>query len=375
MDNSEQDRSEQATPFKLMRARRKGSVARGLDLGFMVSLAAALGFFWVGGADMGHGIAEISHSALVTGPQLADSNDSTLAFASGLLGALLKPILTFAGIVFLASLLFEVLQTGVVFSSEPLKLDFSRLNPAQGLKRLFTIRLLIETFKNVLKLGVYGLVGWLVVDGALHQEAGASKDAVQLLAAMGHSAFRLLAIFALLALIFATLDQLIVRRDFQKKMRMSRRELKREHREREGEPRLKQKRKQLHGEFVKQSQGLRNIKGADMLIVNPTHVAVALRYDAKKMLAPMAVALGIDRVAQRYKRLALLYGVPLIEDPPLARALLRACRLNDPIPEVCFAGVARHYNRLGAARAAANDLSLEPSSPDGVEPSSEQDRC
>lgn len=355
MDNSEQDRSEQATPFKLTRARRKGSVARGMDLGFMVGLAAALGFFWVSGPTTARMIAEASRGAFITGPQLADGNDATLALAALLFGSVLKPMLTFAGIVFLATLLFEVLQTGVVFSAEPLKPDFARLNPAQGLKRLFTFRLLIETLKNVVKLGVYGLVGWLVIKGALRQEAAVATDAEQLLAAMARSAFRLLAIFVLIALFFATLDQLIVRRDFQKKMRMSRRELKREHREREGEPRLKQKRKQLHGEFVKLSQGLRNIRGADMLIVNPTHVAVALRYDAKTMVAPLAVAIGTDRVAQRYKRLALLYGVPLIEDQPLARALLRACWLNDVIPETCFAGVARHYNRLRAARAPTAD--------------------
>lgn len=83
-----------------------------------------------------------------------------------------------------------------------------------------------------------------------------------------------------------------------------------------------------------------------MLIVNPTHVAVALRYDAKAMIAPTAVAVGVDRVALRYKRLALLYGIPIIEDRVLARALLRACRLNDFIPEACFPAVARHYNQL-----------------------------
>lgn len=346
MDNSEQDRSEQATPFKLQRARRKGSVARGMDLGFMVGIVATLGYFWANGAGNAAMIAEAARAAFVTGPQLADSDDALLTLIVLVFAVIVKPLILFAGTIFLTTLLFEILQTGVVFSAEPLKPDFTRLNPATGLKRLFTIRLLIETGKNVLKLGFYGYVGWLVIRTAILSDAHAITDGKQLLAAMKHSGAGLLAAFALLALIFATLDQLIVRRDFGKKMRMSRRELKREHREREGEPRLKQKRKQLHGEFVKLSQGLRNISSADMLIVNPSHVAVALRYDAKAMLAPTAVAIGTDRVALRYKRLALLHGVTIVEDPPLARALLRACRLNDFIPEACFQPVARHYNRL-----------------------------
>jgi len=346
MESGEQDRSEQASTFKLMRARRKGSVARGMDLGFMVGLAVTLGYFWANGEGDAAAIASVSRAALVTGPQLADGNDPIITLSVLVFASAAKPLMLFAGAAFLATLLFEVLQTGVVFSAEPLKPDFSRLNPAKGLKRLFTVRLLIETLKNVIKLAAYGYVAWLILKGAMRSEAPLVTDASQLLAGMTHSAFRLLAAFALLALIFATIDQLIVRRDFSKKMRMSRRELKREHREREGEPRLKQRRKRLHGEFVKQSQGLRNIKSADMLIVNPTHVAVALRYDARSMLAPATVAVGTDRVALRYRRLAMLYGVPVIEDRLLARALLAACRLNDLIPEACFPAVARHYNDL-----------------------------
>lgn len=258
METSEQDRSEQASPFKLMRARRKGSVARGMDLGFFVGIAAALAYFWATGADNVALILDISRGAFVTGPQLAEGNTALLALTVLLFAVVVKPLIVFAGTTFLATLLVELLQTGVVFSAEPLKPDFSRLNPAKGLKRLFTIRLLVETVKNVVKLAAYGYVAWLIVRAALTVEAPAITNGAQLFEAMKASAFKLLAAFALLALIFATLDQLIVRRDLAKKMRMSRRELKREHREREGEPRLKQKRKQLHGEFVKQSQGLRN---------------------------------------------------------------------------------------------------------------------
>src|SRR5262249_36808182 len=154
--------------------------------------------------------------------------------------AALVPIAFMAATIFFIVLLFEVLQTGPVFSSEPLRPDFSRLNPAKGLKRLFTVRLLLETLKNVLKLCFYGLAGYLILKGALASDIGRISDGRTLLDTLVRVGFRLAATFVAIAMVFAILDQLIVRQQFFKQMRMSRRELRREVREREGEPRLKQ---------------------------------------------------------------------------------------------------------------------------------------
>jgi flagellar biosynthetic protein FlhB len=129
-------------------------------------------------------------------------------------------------------------------------------------------------------------------------------------------------------------------------MRMSRREVRRELRDREGEPRLKQKRKQMHAEFVRLAQSVRNIRKADVLIVNPQHLAVALQYDPRTMTAPRVVSLGTGHLALRLKRLAFLYGVPTVENRPLAWAIYRKGALNMPIPEPCYRPVADIYNRI-----------------------------
>jgi flagellar biosynthetic protein FlhB len=234
----------------------------------------------------------------------------------------------------------------VVFSAEPLRPDFSRLNPATGFKRLFTLRLLLETLKNILKISIYGFVGYLIIDHGVRGQMGAIHDATSLLAAMSLIALRLLAGFAGVALFFALLDQLIARRDFFKKMAMSRYEVRRETREREGDPRLKQKRKQLHAEFSRLSQSLRNLKGADVVITNPNHIAVALRYDRRTMHAPRVVSVATDRTAQRLKHMAMLYSIPVVENRALARALYSRSALNRPIPEHCFQPVADIYNML-----------------------------
>jgi flagellar biosynthetic protein FlhB len=214
-----------------------------------------------------------------------------------------------------------------------------------GLKRFFTLRLLLEALKNILKMCIYGVVAFLVIQSAM-SAASAVTDGHGLLVLTGRMVMRLLACFVGVAFLFAILDQGIVRRDFLKKMGMSKREVRREAREREGDPRLKQRRKQLHAEFVKMSQSLRNIRNADVLITNPEHIALALRYDRRTMQAPTVVSVGTNQFAQRLKRLAFIYGIPVIENRALARELLRYAAISKPIPEHCFRPVADIYKMM-----------------------------
>jgi len=350
MEETEQDKSELPTAFKLTRARRKGAVARGIDLGFFAALAASLGYFWISGPQFWATLTQSVRLGLVGGPILSDGRDAMFAAADQVFSAVARPLVLLATIVFLTVLLFELVQTGFVYSTEPLKPNFSRLNPANGLKRLFSLRLLIETIKNVLKLVFYSTVGYFVIREVFQSDISAITDGRSLSALMANAAFRLLSAFVLVALLFAVVDQIIARRDFLKRMRMSRRELRRETREREGEPRTKQKRKQLHGEFAKASKSIRGIRKADVLITNPEHVAVGLQYDARSMPAPTVVATGTNYLARRLKRIAFVYGIPIIENPTLARGLYRHTALNSAIPENFFKTVADIYNGIRRKR-------------------------
>jgi flagellar biosynthetic protein FlhB len=346
MDENEQNKSEQPTPFKLDRARRKGTVARGMDLGFLTSLAAFFGYAWVSGLAFRQSIAQSVHVALSGASSLADGRQALFQATFTIFSAVVRPIALMVGLVFFLVLLFEIVQTGFVFSGEPLQPDFSRLNPGRGLKRIFSLRLLIETGKQILKLCAYTTVGYLVIRGALASDLASITDGQRLAAALIHAFFRLLGAFLLLAIVFAVLDQLIVRRDFLKRMRMSRRELRKEHRDREGDPRLKQKRRQLHAEFAKASQSMRNLRKADVLIVNPSHIAIALRYEPRTMPAPLVVSAGTNQFALRLKRLAFIYSVPVVENRALAQELHRHSGLNRPIPDQSFKAVAAIYNAM-----------------------------
>jgi flagellar biosynthetic protein FlhB len=342
---SETDKSELPTQYRLQQARRKGQVARGHDLGFLTSLAAFSAYLWFYGGSLAGQIANIARVAIAAAPGVAPSPYALLTVGGTMLQSTAKPVALLVGAVFLTVLVFELVQTGPVLSAEPMKFDFSRLNPAQGLKRLVSLRLLIETGKNVAKMAVYGWLGWMVIHAAMSSGAPVATDAGALADSLRRDASRLLGYFLAAAAGFAVLDQLIARRDFTKRMRMSRRDVRRESRDREGDPRLKQKRKALHREFVKAAESLRNVRGADLLITNPTHYAVALRYDPRTMTAPVVVARGAHRFALRLRRTAFLYGVVIVSEPALARALFR-CEINQPVPEVLYPSVASLYRTL-----------------------------
>lgn len=354
-DQQDQSRSEQATPYKLAKARERGAIARGMDLSFLTSVAAFTAFAWIEGPGVRTGIARLAGRAIAGAPNLLANPDTLLSSSGALLLAAARPVGFMAAVIFLAVLVMELVQTGVVFSTEPMRPDFNRLNPANNFKRLFSLRLLIEIAKNIAKLAIYVFIAWTVISDARRTGPAVITDASHLADALVRTGMKLILLFLGAALVFAAIDQLIARRDFMRRMKMSRREVKRELRDREGDPRLKQRRRQLHRELVKMSQSLRNVRGADVLVTNPLHLAVALRYDPKTMIAPTVVARGAHQFAQRLKRLAFVYGVVIVEDRALARGLFRRTDLDMSVPEEFYRPVADIYLRLRAQKQAAQE--------------------
>ena len=343
MSDTEQNRSEQATPHKLMRARDRGTVARGMDLGHFTVLATIAVYAWLRGPSLAAQIQLSARHALVAAPTILSSPNTVLSVTGSVLLSLAQPLTFLVATLFVVVLVVEIIQTGVVFSTEPLKLDLGRLSPAKGFKRVFSVRMLVETAKNVVKLAVYGALAFMVIRDVHARAASAITDAGGLADTLWRAALRLVGFFVAAAAGFAIIDQLIARGDFRSKMRMSRREVRREARDREGEPRMKQRRRRLHREYAKLSQSLRNIRGADVLITNPVHLAVALRYDPNTMAAPKVVSLGSHAFALRLKKLAFVYGLVIVENRPLARALYYSCNLDQDIPEQLYRQIADIY--------------------------------
>lgn len=344
---TEQNKSEEATPFKLKRAREKGNVARGADLGFFAMLAGFALFALVAGASMIRLLAESMRHVILMSPALAADPQQTPALLGAICVPLFQSIALLGGTIVLVVALFEIVQVrGLVFSLQPLKPDFNRLNPGKGLKRLFSVRMLKETLKNVIKLAVYSLAAYFTIRTVFDSFATTIVDAPGLSRAMDAGGMRLLFVFVLLALIFAGVDQVIVRGDFRKQMRMSRRELTREVKDREGEPRIKRRRKQLHAEFAKQARSLGDLRGSDMLVVNPEHYAVGLVYDAETMSAPRVTAKGRNNFALLLKRRATSLSLTIFESPQLARSLYKHCEKGEEVTSGDYGAVVDLYLKL-----------------------------
>lgn len=352
----EQDKSEAATPFKLDRARRKGMVARGTDLGFLSALLGIAIAAQIAGGTLIDGLLAASRRSFTQLIPLA-ADTRIVAGAAGRELAVIALALALPVVVLLIiTVLAEVMQLrGIVFSTDPLKPDFSRLNPAKGLKRVFSLRMLKELAKNVVKLLVYTSAAFLFIRHAALEIGPRIASGRDLAEVLVEASGRLLLLFIVLSAAIALLDQTLTRREFARQMRMSHREVTREQREREGEPRQKQKRKQILVEILRQASAAAQVKGADVLIVNPVHYAVALRYDPKRSDAPVVQSRGRNLFARRMREVARREGIAVVRNPRLARALYHQGSLGQPIGAAQFVAVADIYIMLRRALDARKD--------------------
>lgn len=349
-ESGEQNKSEAATPFKLDRARRKGMLARGTDLGFFSTLVALAVIAQISGTAVVTQIAQLMRRTFI-GMATSANDPPSLTMRTGEFAQSVAVVLALPALLLICfCIAVEIVQNrGLVFTAQPLKPDFSRLNPAKGFKRLFSLRMLMDLAKNILKFVVYSVAAYLFINTEAETAAARARDGRQLAATLAESAGRLLILFIILAAMIAVIDQLLARREFARQMRMSQREVTREVREREGEPRQKRKRKQIIAEIIRQTASAGNVKGADVLIVNPTHYAIALRYRQDETDAPVVQARGRNIWAQRMRQAAEREGITIIRNPALARVLYRESMVGQQIGGQHFVAVADLYITLRRA--------------------------
>lgn len=338
----EQDKSEQASPFKLREARKRGMVPRSLDLNsfaLLLTFAVALSLW---GEAMTRYFLKMSRYLLSTGPGLHLTGGSSNGWISQMVVDSLLVCAPVFALLFIAALLVGVLQSGFVFSTTPLKPDFKRLNPIEGFKRLFSLKMLVEALKTLIKLGVLGLTIYLFIKSILFITYGLMQSDVRRFpAVLIDQTVALIKWCALALLPIVLIDVVYVRRDYLKKLMMSRREVKEEYKQREGDPRIRAKLRELQMEARRRSGALRKVKDADVLITNPTRLAVAISYDREEMPAPVVTAKGAGHLAKLMKAMARRHGVPVVENRSLARALFRKSDIDLPIAETFYPVVAK----------------------------------
>jgi flagellar biosynthesis protein FlhB len=349
----ELDANEPATAYKLEKARERGQIARSAELTFAAVLLAAVACVYGLGARTLSGLSAVVGNALSLAQRA-----QTEASISWLLATLAKEALLAAAplvfVLWLAAAAVSAIQARGVFSAEPLKPDFARLNPATGLKRLFKLRSLFDLARAGLKIAVLGfaMTVWMRASwpALLALSMLPTRELARAATALFASA---LTVMALLVVLFALLDWAFNRWEFMRNMRMSTREIKDEHKEREGDPRIRARLRELRLEWLKRARQLAQVRNADVLLTNPTHYAVALRYQQEEMPAPMIVARGAGELASRMRKEAGRHRVPIVENAPLARALFALGEAGSHVPQEHFEGVAKVLRWVYANRPAA----------------------
>lgn len=353
MAEQEYDRSEPASPFKQQEARRRGSVAKSLELNSLFAVLALLVVVYLRGLAMVRQQLQLDAGLLSQAHQLSFDAMAVARWLPALLLAALELVLPLFLLVVVVAILGTMVQTGPVFSLHPLKPDVDRLNPVSGLKRLFSLKLLFELGKSLVKLALFAGVIYLLLRQLLPQLMALLLTDPQAYLRLGHGwvsgiIFKLTLVLALVALV----DVAYTRWSFADKLKMSRREVKQELKQREGDPQVRARIRELQRELVKRAKAIRRLPEADVLITNPTHLAVALVYRRDTMAAPQVLAKGAGEFAAHMRTLATRHRVPVIENPPLARELFAQVDIDQPVPEQAFPRVARILVRAYALRAA-----------------------
>ena len=338
--NDGASRTEEPTQRRLAEARRKGDVAKSMEPPAFLALAAvAAALVWMGGAaarDIAFQLRpfiERPDAFDMTGPGLGKVMQLALAAAVPVAG-----IMTIAA---LAGVAGNLLQTGLIWAPSKLAPDPSKISPMQGFARLFGPDGLVNFLKSLAKMSAVAAVAWMVLRPRTETLAVLGRMDVAGILPLAAEWLQALAIAVLV--VFGTIalaDWLWQRQRFMQKMRMTREELKEDTKESEGDPHIKAKLRQQRMARARQRM-IQNVPKATMVVMNPTHYAVALRYVQGETAAPLCVAKGVDAVALKIKEVALAHDIAVIEDPPLARALYAAMDVDDTIPREHFEAVAK----------------------------------
>jgi len=339
-EESYHDRTEQATPKRREEARQKGHVARSPELNSaLVLLAGSVVLYFVAGAMMRQ-VLLTSKSIFQNLARTTVTVSAIQGYFASILGTVAVSLAPVVGTVMAVGLLSNYLQVGVVFSAEPLTPKFDKLNPWMGMKRLFSLRAVVELVKGLLKVAVVAWVASVTIQSKFPDYLRLSDQGIpEILAFLGRTTFHVTLRCALALLFLAILDYGYQRWEHERSLRMTRQEVREELKETEGDPLIRARIRSIQREMARRRM-MKKIPEADVVITNPVHLAVALKYEAEKMNAPVVLAKGARLLAEKIKALAREHDIPIVEDPPLAQFLYKTTEIGMEIPVDAYKAVA-----------------------------------
>lgn len=333
-------KTERATPKRRRETRNRGQVAKSIDLSTGIDILAAFFVFQFFGAGLFEQLQDVVRGSIqaAASPHMAEATFTDMGRATLLTVArLLLPILLSLAVI---GYLSQFVQVGPLWATDPLKPRLSKLNILKNARRvMISQQAIVQLVKGFVKLAIVGGFMYFIARGQISELASLSQmplrdavsETVRLCLNLGMKCA-----FVLLALGVA--DYLYARRKYFADLRMTKEEVKEETRQAEGDPKIKNRQRRVRMEMFQRM--LRNVPTADVVVTNPTHYAVALKYDTLTMDAPRVVAKGKDLLAQRIKQLAAEHNIPVVENVPLAQALYKSCPVGREIPAFLYQAVA-----------------------------------
>ncbi|MFZ6773697.1 flagellar biosynthesis protein FlhB [Undibacterium sp. SXout7W] len=362
-EDSDLERTEPASPKRLEQAREEGDVPRSRELSTCTILLAAGGSLWT----MGEGLIRHLNHNLISGLSLEREviYDPNLLFTK-IAGGLQEVLIAFAPVavlLMLVALASPLLIGGWLFSAKALQPNFSRMNPISGVANMFSARAGVELLKAIIKTIIVGSVAWVVVVSQKEAMFGLPLESLRI--GIGHVGHMIgvcfLSIVGALVLI-AAIDAPYQMWQYANKLKMTHQEVIQESKEANGNPQIKAKIRQQQREMARRRM-MSEIPTADVIVTNPTHFAVALKYTEGGMGAPKVIAKGADAVAAKIRELGKEHNIPLLEAPPLARALYKHTELGDEIPEALYTAVAEVLAYVFQLRTFREHGGIRPSEP------------
>lgn len=332
------EKTEQPTPKRLREARQKGQVAHSKEVVSAAAIIAVFGYFWAGWDGY---VADLKELLLLPVDlyrlPFADAAKSLFDLLSLKCAQLVLPVL---GLAVAAAIVANFAQVGALLAFESIKPDLKKIDPAQGMKRIFSVKNAIEALKSAIKIGFLSILLYRVVKDGLGDLMRVPYCDLACLSEVLAALMKQTVLYCTAAfIVIAAADFAFQRFQHLKELKMSKDEVKREYKEMEGDPHIKSKRKQLHHQLV--MGGIeQQVKKSTVVVTNPTHVAVALYYEHGKTPLPVIKAKGENLIARRIKEIARREGIPIMENVPLARGLLAQGEVDQYIPSELIGAVA-----------------------------------
>jgi flagellar biosynthetic protein FlhB len=335
----DQDKTEPATPKKRDEARKKGQVANSRELTSVLVLLSALTVFYFSGGWMFHQVAGIMKTIFGQAGQFEFGVQNVQSLMWLLFQKVVMILAPLFLVVAIAGILGNIAQVGFLLTGEPLTPDLKKLNPAKGIKRVISARGGVELVKSILKVIIIGGVAYLMIRGELNKiPALVAISVSSIIDFMGQVALKLGFYTCLVLIILAAIDLAFQRWQHERDLRMTKQEVKDEFRQREGDPMVRSRIRAVQREMAMRRM-MDAVPDATVVITNPTHLAVAIKFD-RSMQAPMVVAKGAGHLAARIKEIAAEHDIPVIEQKPLARALFKNVEIDHHIPADLYHAVA-----------------------------------